>query len=406
MISCYSKAGLLSVGGNLSPLDRQSATNNQQQITKNLDSAVFSMPLLHYHPMEKDNIILEAMPGRSIHIGGREFLYFSGTSYLGMSRNETFRNLIKEGLSRYGANFGGSRLGNIRFAVFEEAEAWLAAFAGAPAALVVSSGSLAGRLLVEHFRGKAAFHFAPGTHPALWGEGEYFEGHYEDWVEHMLFSAGKGQEPLAIFANAVDPLLVRKNAFGWLEHLPANRPITVVVDDSHGFGVCGAGGSGTWRELKAPEHVELAVISSLGKAMGIPGGLILGRRPLIDALWHSPFFGGASPPPPAFLFAMLAAKRLYQEAYRRLMGNIRRFEQRTRRLDLLHSFGNYPAFCTPEARLAPWLREKGCLISQFAYPTPEDEPVTRVVLSALHEEQDIDYLAGAVEAYSAINYQK
>ena len=350
--------------------------------------------------MSDKNRILEALPGRSIDIDGTPFLYFSGTSYLGMSRNEAFQELLKEGLARYGANFGGSRLGNIRFAVFEEAEAWLSSFTGAEACLTASSGSLAGRLLVEHLRGKTAFYFAPGTHPALWGAGEYYEGAFGNWVEYMLHKAADGPEPMALFTNSVDPLLVQKNSFEWLGHLAGNRPITIVIDDSHGFGVCGASGSGVWTELSAPDNVEVVVISSLGKALGIPGGMILGSRGLIEAIWHSPFFGGASPPPPAFLYAMLKAAPMYQSAHRKLLANIRRFEGLTSRFGFLHSFGDYPAFYTPEAALAPWLEQKGCLISQFAYPTPEDEPVTRIVLSALHEEKDIDYLAGAIEEYA------
>lgn len=350
--------------------------------------------------MSNKNIILEAMPGRSIGINGRQFLYFSGTSYLGIARNEAFQELLKEGLARYGANYGGSRLGNIRFAVFEEAEAWLAAFAGAPAALSVSSGTLAGRLIVEHLRGKAPFHFAPGAHPALWGEGSYYQGAYGEWVEYILREAAGGQGPIALFATSVDPLLVRKNDFKWLCRLPANRPVTLVVDDSHGFGICGAGGSGVWRELDAPDNVGIVVISSLGKAMGIPGGLILGSRAMLGEIWHSPFFGGASPAPPAFLYAVLKASPLYQSARQKLLANIRRFEAQTGSLAWLRSIGNYPAFYSSEIPLAPWLKDRGCLISQFAYPTPEDEPVTRIVLSALHEEEDIDYLAGAILRYA------
>lgn len=341
------------------------------------------------------------MPGRSIDIGGRQFLYFSGTSYLGMASNENFKVLLQEGLARYGANFGGSRLGNIRFAVFEEAEAWLAGFAGAPAALTVSSGSLAGRLVVEHLKGKAAFYFAPGTHPALWGEGDYYQGHFREWVEYILREAAEGEGPMALFANSVDPLMVQKNSFGWLQQLPDNRPLVLVVDDSHGFGVCGPGGAGVYNELQAPDNVEVLVISSLGKALGIPGGLILGGKYRIGQLWHSPFFGGASPAPPAFLYAMLRAAALYGPAHRKLLANIRRFESLSGGTAILHSFEDYPAFYTPEAPLAPWLEEKSCLISQFAYPTPEDDPVTRIVLNALHEEADIDYLAGAVNAYVA-----
>ena len=50
---------------------------------------------------------LDHLPGRSLTSEGKEWLYFSGTAYLGLAWNPTFLAYLHEGIQRYGANFGG-----------------------------------------------------------------------------------------------------------------------------------------------------------------------------------------------------------------------------------------------------------------------------------------------------------
>ncbi|MGV3588073.1 MAG: hypothetical protein ACO1OF_13795 [Adhaeribacter sp.] len=108
------------------------------------------------------------LPGRTLTANGREYLYFSGTSYLGMSRNQKFQALLQEGFRQYGLNYSSSRLSNVQLAVFAETENYLATYTGAEAALTISSGLLAGQLVVQALAGSGTFIYAPRTHPALW----------------------------------------------------------------------------------------------------------------------------------------------------------------------------------------------------------------------------------------------
>jgi 8-amino-7-oxononanoate synthase len=55
-------------------------------------------------------------------------------------------------------------------------------------------------------------------------------------------------------------------------------------------------------------------------------------------------------------------------------------------------FDNYPVFFTPKNELFDALLAEKIFISHFAYPKPNDPPITRVVLSALHSAEDIEYL--------------
>lgn len=339
------------------------------------------------------------LPGRIAQLNGENWLYFSGTSYLGMVQNNDFQNLICENIQQYGANFGGSRLSNLRFKIYEEAEQYLANWTGAEAALTVSSGSLAGQLAVKVLQNWGKFYFAPGVHPALFEEGDYSESSFEQWAEYILNEAQQGK-PMVLFSNTLDPLRAKSFDFNWLFQIPKETPLTLVLDDSHGLGVTGINGAGAFSTLQTPENVELIAVASLGKALAIPGGVILGSKNLIQNIWQSPYFGGASPVIPAYLAAFLDAGYLYHDARQRLFSNIQAFHDAVKTPGLFENFTDYPVFYTKINNLAEYLQTHKILISSFPYPTPQDERITRVVLNAAHTNADIDHLVNFIKTFT------
>jgi len=109
---------------------------------------------------------VDHLPGRTLHANGRAYLYCSGTGYLGIARNPAFAELVVAGISRYGTNYSSSRSSSVQLRIYAEAEAYLAAYAGAEAALTVSSGYLAGQLAVAALAEAGRFKYEPGAHPA------------------------------------------------------------------------------------------------------------------------------------------------------------------------------------------------------------------------------------------------
>ncbi|MES2732153.1 MAG: aminotransferase class I/II-fold pyridoxal phosphate-dependent enzyme [Bacteroidota bacterium] len=345
----------------------------------------------------------DQLPGRTLTVEGHEYLYFSGTSYLGIARNELFAALVAEGMKRYGTNYSSSRLSNVQLRIFEEAEEYLAGFAGAEAALTMSSGYLAGQMVMQALRANSHFIYAPGTHPAVWLEGaEITGGQYAAWTVHLLKQIEAGwQENVVIVCNSLDPLLAQKHDFSWIHQLPARSPITLLMDDSHGLGITGWDGAGIFSELVVPAHIRLIVVSSLGKALGIPGGVVLADKVFIEQLRASPFFGASSPVIPAYLHAFLQSEDIYKQARQRLFANTQRFSAQVSASGLFQTFPHYPVFYTPANELYPYLKENGVLISSFPYPLVQDECVTRVVLSSLHTPQDVDQLSGLIVSFSS-----
>ena len=342
------------------------------------------------------------IPGRTVECNGKEYLFFSGTSYLGMNSNKEFSHYLMEGMNSYGTNYSSSRNSNFQLKIYEEAEQHIAEFAGAAAALTVSSGYMAGQLTVRALEGKGEFIFAPNAHPALWTKpSDFFYADFADWANNTLPVKIKETYSPEIFilTNSLDPLLAKQYNFDWISSLPEERKITIIIDDSHGLGITGNNGSGIYSQIKTSANITLIGVSSFGKAMGIPGGIILSDNKTIELLKKSPCFNTSSPVAPAYLFAYIKSDELYQQQRKLLSANIQHFHSLVDHTGLFQSFENYPVFYTSENNLCPFLMDKEILISSFAYPLPGDDLITRVVINSDHQLQDIDFLANCVMEY-------
>jgi len=340
---------------------------------------------------------LDHLPGRAFRQNETEWLYFSGTAYLGVPHLPAFREALAAGFDRYGTNFGGSRQSNLQLTIFAEAEKALAGWVGTEACLTVSSGSLAGQLLMRVLRQQGPCQLAPNVHPALWPEADSVPGQMSmsDWIERtrqMLPPVGGG--PIQLFCSSVDPLLGTHVSFNWLHDLPDSRPYRLVIDDSHGLGLLGPSGAGILSTLPAIDHIEYVVVGSLGKAPGLPGGAMFGPEYLLENLRNNPFFIGASPIVPAYLYAWLQVRDAIAQQRHTLLQRIQWLEDHWPDSVPVQHQPAYPVFHLPQGGYAERLQEQHISISAFPYPGPKDPVVERVVVNALHQEGDLEELVG------------
>ncbi|WP_373512687.1 pyridoxal phosphate-dependent aminotransferase family protein, partial [Persicitalea sp.] len=319
-------------------------------------------------------LFTNSLPGRTVTLAdGREFLWFSGTDYLGMGHNETFQAHLAEGFRRYGTHYGSSRNGSVQLAVYEEVEAALAGFVGAPAALVVSSGMWSGQLLLSGLETAAQIHYAPIVHPALWGPGYITqELAWSEWLRQTIqkIQQSEGQQNHLICTDAIGSPWVEEYALDLLHGLPDGRQTTLIVDDSHGLGVLGNHGRGVFSQLPQSKNVRSVITASLNKALGVPGGVIFGNKDFIRSIRQSPRFAGSSPAAPAYFYALQQnlITGVFQEAHQNLLANIEYFTQRLPLKNYLAQIEKYPVFCSRDPSLYPHLFENGILTSHFSYP--------------------------------------
>ncbi|MBC5992324.1 aminotransferase class I/II-fold pyridoxal phosphate-dependent enzyme [Pontibacter cellulosilyticus] len=345
--------------------------------------------------------VVEQLTGRTVVADGKERLYFSGTSYLGMNVNRELAALIQEGGKRYGTTYSSSRNSNLKLAVYDEAEILLAAQAGAGAALTFSSGYLAGQALIRTLDQGQRFIHAPDAHPALWrNASDANHTDFDSWVNSLQEIIADAEGEVVIVVNSVDPLKARKYNFDWAGRLPTDRHITLVVDDSHLLGLSGESGAGTFPEIarQVKQHVELVVVASMGKALGIAGGVVLGTESRIASLRKSPYFIAGSPAPPAYMYAFVHAQELFEQARMQLKYNVQHFQELIKHHQLFDYFDTYPVFYTKEHGLYYALEEE-VIISCFPYPDPESMPITRVIINSLHTSDDLEVLAEMIEKY-------
>lgn len=353
------------------------------------------------------------LPGRTVEInGGEHYLWFSGTDYLGMGHNEDLRRYITLATETFGNHYGSSRNNSLRLDIYEEAETHLADFLNAPAAMIVSSGMWAGQLMMKEVEAllpgtpDVSYHYAPGVHPALWGNRfQRQELEWREWAEltvQKINGSASGSAHI-ICSDAVGSPLVKAFDFSLFNALKDPAQVWLVIDESHSLGVLGNEGRGTLPQFDQHVLPQTIFVSSLNKAMGIPAGAIWGAPTVIEAVQKSPWYAGASPPAPAYAYAlkMLLEQDGYRAAHALLMENIAYFNQRASGSILFESVANYPVFCSPNAALFDHLLENGIMASCFPYPSASDAPVTRIAISTMHQKADLDRLAEVCEKFIA-----
>jgi 8-amino-7-oxononanoate synthase len=340
------------------------------------------------------------IPSRIIQKDGDCYLFFSGTAYLGMHARPEFGALVVQGFEKYGTNYGASRLGNVVIPVFDEAEKKLASWLDAPHALLVSSGTLAGRLALEVLGNEYKYHFGTNAHiainpPYMRHDPVHFGCSIEDTLDSLYFS---DHDRHVIAFNTVDALTASTPSLDWIDRLPKDKEIILLIDDSHGIGVLGDAGRGLYDAVRS-RHQDTVLIASMGKAMGLPAGLIAGPVHIIAQIKKHPMFGGSSPMIPAYAYAYLNADAIYQRAYNELQSNISYFTAMLNKKELFDFIPLFPIYCTGQKQLAPYLDLHKICISQFSYPSPSDPVYTRLIINALHTKNDLDTLLNLLHSF-------
>lgn len=352
------------------------------------------------------------LPGRTVETSnGRQYLWFSGTDYLGMGHNEDLRRYVQMATETLGNHYGSSRNNSLRLDIYDETEQQLADFLNTESALIVSSGMWAGQLLMkemEHIAEtysqsrRVVYHYAPGVHPALWGNA--FERNQEEWrywASRTVQKINAAAPDIAhiVCSDAVGSPVVNAFDFPVFNGIQNHANCWLVIDESHSLGVLGNTGKGISGLLDEHIRNRTIFVSSLNKAMGIPAGAIYANNIALQFIQKSPWYAGASPPAPAYMYALqkLLKEHHYEGAHAALRANVDYFNRRLQdghaSQPLFQSIPGYPVYCSGNPALFDHLLENGIMASCFPYPSASDAPVTRVALSTLHQKEDLDRLA-------------
>ncbi len=339
---------------------------------------------------------LESTPGRTCVIDGKEYLFFSGYSYLGMNNVKAFTDLVKEGMKKYGLLFPSSRISNTRLALYEEFENNLSQLTGFEDTVSFSSGYLAGRTMAEILSSYKNVFVAPHSHPAITiYKNDQGSQALHEWQDEVTARINLSDEKeFVLVSDSVNILECVVNSFSFLENIKPGKKITFLVDDSHGIGILN-NGKGIISSLPQKENVEFIISYSLSKAFNIEGGAVSCSKKFAGLLRHHPNYAGSTAINPSLVYAFMKSDELYATQREKLFDNISYVKNNLRKpLSLKNAF-NLPVFICQNENAENSFHENGLIISSFSYPTPESKKVNRVVINALHTQEDLDKLITA-----------
>jgi glycine C-acetyltransferase len=186
--------------------------------------------------------------------------------------------------------------------------------------------------------------------------------------------------------------------------------VVVVVDDSHGVGAFGETGRGT-EEYTECAGVDL-LIATLGKALGVNGGYVVGDAKVMEYLRESaPLYIYSNPITPPEAAASLKALEVLDSAVgldllRHLREMTKMFEQGLIALGFETILGDHPVVplmvrdTARTSALVAHLKANCVLATGLNFPVvPKGDEEIRFQVSAEHTSRDIDFTLEVLEKF-------
>ncbi len=326
-------------------------------------------------------------PDRIIEIDNEEFLYFGGTAYLGLPTNTDFQQLFIKNILRWGTAYGSSRSANIQLTAYENGEVFLAKHIKSEATLTLSSGMLAGKLVLEVLAPQTDcfFHF-PNTHPALKVINSLPVLIDNELNPRLLDST---IEKITILSDSVPSFQTKPIDFSILSAISTKKEITLIVDESHSLGILGTNGSGIYSAINLPIIKRKIMIASLGKAFGLTGGVIASDAPFITKVKNLDTFISSAGMSAAAVQTMADAENIYSTQHKKLKDNLNYIHARLIKNKAVLFNVNYPLIYPEIQGIKKILFANKIIAANFKYPTDTKE-LNRIVVTANHKKEDLD----------------
>jgi 8-amino-7-oxononanoate synthase len=390
--------------------DRTGANIPNQRIMRQLNQR-------RVQQLYRSRRLLESPQGVEVHVDGEPLLSFCSNDYLGLANDARVLTAFKLGAERYGVGSGASHLVSGHSSAHHALEEELAAFVGAPRALLFSTGYMANLGIASALLGRGDTACEDKLNHASLIDAVRLSGASVKRYRHFdmvrlaeLLSKAQGEK-----------LILTDGVFsmdGDVAPLPALLEMThahdawLLVDDAHALGVLGEGGRGTFEHFGCRLEPAVILLGTLGKAFGTFGAFVAGDDDLIEYLIQSArSYIYTTALPPAVAEATRASLRIVQEeGWRRsvLKERITQFRNGASQLGLRLLDSQTPiqplilgdadtAMAASEA-----LRRRGLLVPAIRPPTvPAGGARLRISFCALHSPQHVERLLEALAAVTS-----
>ncbi|KPL21702.1 MAG: 8-amino-7-oxononanoate synthase [Anaerolineae bacterium SM23_84] len=351
---------------------------------------------------------IDSAQGAWLVVDGRRVLNFCSNNYLGLANHPSMNEAAKEAIDKFGVGPAAVRTIAGTLSLHLELERRLAAWKGVEDALYVQSGFCANQAAIPPLVGREDVIFSDRLNHASIIDGCRLARSKIVVYEHCDAADAERviKENLPNYRRG---LLVTDGVFSMdgdvapldkLYQVADRYGVMTMVDDAHGEGVLGTGGRGIVDHFGLHGKFDVE-IGTLSKALGVVGGVIAGKKKIMDYLRQKarPFLF-SSAVTAADTAACLAAVDLLEastELVDRLWENTKYFKAEMKGLGF--DTGNSVTPITPvmlgEAPLAKEFSRKlfdeGVFGMAIGFPTvPRGLARIRVMISASHSKKDLD----------------
>ena len=353
-------------------------------------------------------------------VDGKRVLNFCTNNYLGLANHPEIKEAAKRAIDEWGAGPAAVRTIAGTQALHLECERRLAAFKSVEAALLVQSGFCANQAAIpplvgrDRETGEQDVIFSDRLNHASIIDGARLAGCKIVVYEHCdpADLEAKVQENLSNYRRG---LVVTDGVFSMdgdvapldkICEVADRYNLLTMVDDAHGEGVLGRGkGIVSHFGLEGQFDVE---IGTLSKAFGVMGGVIAGRKVIIDYIRQKArpnlFSSALTPADTAACLAAIDHVDRHPELVDRLWENASYVKDGLAQLGL--DTGRTQTPIVPvmlgDVKLAKdfsaRLFENGVFAMALGFPTvPRGQARIRVMNTAAHSQQDLDFGLAAFE---------
>jgi len=341
-------------------------------------------------------------------VDGKRVLNFCTNNYLGLANHPKMKEAARAAIDRWGVGPAAVRSIAGTQALHVELERRLAAFKGVEDALYVQSGFCANHAAIPPLVGKEDVIFSDRLNHASIIDGARLSSARIIVYEHCdpADLEAKIKEHLPQYRRG---LMVTDGVFSMdgdiapLDKLMAvadRYSVLTMVDDAHGEGVLGKGGRGIVDHFGLHGAFDVE-IGTLSKAFGVVGGVIAGKKAIVDYIRQKarPFlFSSATTP--ADTAACLAAVDLLEGSealVEKLWANAAHFRGEMQRLGFDTGRSQTPIVpvMLGDAGLAKQfsreLFDAGVFAMSIGFPTvPKGLARIRVMNTAAHSREDLE----------------
>jgi 8-amino-7-oxononanoate synthase len=361
----------------------------------------------------RTRLTLDSPQGVEVVVDGERLLAFCSNDYLGLASDARVTQALVRGAQRYGAGAGASHLVSGHATPHHALEEELAAFVGAPRALLFSTGYMANLGALSALADRHATVYGDRLNHASLIDAARLSGarvrryhHAEPGHLEQLLAGDKAASGM-IVTDAVFSMDGDLAPLARLQELALSHGLFLLADDAHGLGVLGASGRGSFEHLNLARADSTILMGTLGKAFGVFGAFVAGTETLIETLIQAArTYIYTTALPPAVAEALRESLRIVQaEPQRRavLRERVAQFRAGARELGLSLMPSETPiqplvlGSADAAVAAAAALRAQGILVPAIRPPTvPEGTARLRITFSSAHTAEHVERLLAAL----------